>query len=71
VYAADDKTGVDEPNYPLKPTVQVAIASRGSLYDQSTGKRTPIECDQERGIIIHTPILTDNAQVGSVLGGFG
>lgn len=59
VYAADDKTGVDEPEYPLKVTVQVAIASRGCLYDQRTGKRTPVECDQNRGILIHTPILTD------------
>lgn len=60
VYAADDKTGVDEPDYPLKVTIQVATASRGKLYDQRTGKRTPIECDQRRGILIHTPILTEN-----------
>ena len=59
VYAADDKTGTDEPDYPLKVTVQVGIASRGVLYDQKTGARTPIECDQERGILIHTPIQTD------------
>jgi len=60
VYAADDKTGTDEPKYPLKVTIQVAIASRGNLYDQSTGKRTPIECDQDRGILIHTPIQTES-----------
>lgn len=58
VYAADDKTGDDEPKYPLKVTVQVAIASRSVLYDQTTGQRTPIECDQKWGILIHTPINT-------------
>lgn len=62
VYAADDKTGADEPEYPLKVTIQVAVASRGSLYDQKTGKRTPIECDQSRGILIHTPILTETPE---------
>ena len=60
VYAADDKTGTDEPKYPRKVKIQVAIAAHGSLYDQPTGKRTPIECDQERGILIHTPIQTDH-----------
>lgn len=59
VYAADDKTGTDEPKYPRKVKIQVAIASRGVLYDQSTGNRTPIECDQGRGILIHTPIQTE------------
>lgn len=56
VYAADDKTGTDEPEYPLKVTVQVAIAAHALLYNQNTGKRTPIECNQDRGILIHTPI---------------
>lgn len=56
VYAADDKTGTDEPKYPLKVTIQVAIASRSCLYDQPTGERTPIECDTSRGLLIHTPI---------------
>ena len=56
VYAADDKTGTDEPDFPLKVTIQVAIASRSVLYDQATGVRTPIDCDQDRGILIHTPI---------------
>jgi hypothetical protein len=58
VYAADDKTGTDEPDYPLNVTVQVAIAAHSCLYDQRTGERTPIDCDQERGILIHTPIQT-------------
>jgi hypothetical protein len=56
VYAADDKTGNDEPSYPLKVSIQVAIASRSELYDQKTGVRTKIECDQSRGILIHTPL---------------
>lgn len=59
VYAADDKTGTDEPTYPRKVQIQVAVAAHGSLYDQTTGLRTPIECDQARGILIHTPIQTD------------
>lgn len=59
IYAADDKTGTDEPSYPRKVNIQVAIASRGSLYDQKTGKRTLIDCSQEWGILIHTPIQTD------------
>ncbi len=59
VYAADDKTGADENKYPLKVTIQVAIASRSVLYNQQTGERTPIECDQDRGLLIHTPIRTD------------
>ena len=62
VYAADDKTGTSEPAFPLKVTVQVAIASRGVLYDQSTGERTPIECSQDLGILIHTPIRDGEAR---------
>lgn len=56
MYAADDKTGSDEDKYPLKVTIQVAIASRSELYDQKTGVRTKIVCDQSRGILIHTPL---------------
>lgn len=62
VYAADDKTGTDEPNFPLKVTIQVAIASRSSLYDQGSGERTPIECDQSRGLLIHTPLRLEKPQ---------
>lgn len=56
VYAADDKTGTDEWKYPLEVTIQVAIASRSVLYDQASGERTAIDCDQSRGLLIHTPI---------------
>lgn len=62
VYAADDKTGTDEPSYPLKVTIQVAIASRSSLYDQTSGVRTSIECDQSRGLLIHTPLRLEKPQ---------
>lgn len=56
VVCADDKTGTSEPDFGLKVTVQVAIGSRAVLYDQSTGNRTPIECAQNVGLMIHTPI---------------
>jgi len=56
IYCADDKTGDDEPDYPFKVSVQVAIGSRSVLYNQSTGERTDIPCDRERGILIHTPV---------------
>lgn len=56
IYAADDKTGTDENKYPEKVMAQVAIASRSVLYNQETGERTPIQCDQMRGLLIHTPI---------------
>lgn len=56
IYASDDKTGADEPKYPTKVTIQVAVASRSVLYDQPSGLRTPIGCDRSRGILIHTPL---------------
>jgi hypothetical protein len=55
VFAADDKGGSHEPDYPLKVTIQVAVASRATRYDQATGKRAQIECNQKWGILIHTP----------------
>ena len=62
VYAADDKTGTDEPRYGEKVSIQVAIASRSVLYDQKTGVRTPIDCDQKRGLMIHTPLRLGKPQ---------
>lgn len=56
VVCADDKSGASDPDYPLKVTIQVAAASRGEQYDQRTGKRTRIDCDQDVGLLIHTPI---------------
>lgn len=59
LYASDDKTGTDEHRFPLKVTIQVAIASRSQLYDQKTGQRTPIDCDPLRGLLIHTPLRSE------------
>ena len=56
VVCADIKTGSHEPNYPLKVTTQVAVGSRSVLYDQATGSRTLIDCDQDVGLLIHVPI---------------
>lgn len=56
IYCADIKSGSSEPDYPLKVTMQVAIGSRAQTYDQATGKRGAIPCNQERGILIHVPI---------------
>lgn len=56
VYAADDKSGTSDPDYPLKVTIQVAIAAHSVLYDQRTGERTEVDCDQSVGYLIHTPI---------------
>jgi len=56
VFCADIKSGLNEPNYPLKVTIQVAIGANSVLYDQTTGDRTPIECSRELGMLIHVPI---------------
>lgn len=56
VFAADIKTGTSEPDFPLKVTVQVAIAAHSVLYDQETGRREPIDCSVTKGILIHCPI---------------
>lgn len=56
IKAADIKTGTHEPNFPLKVTTQVAVAAHSVLYDQETGTRTLIECDQSSGLLIHVPI---------------
>ena len=56
VVAADIKTGTSEPDFPLKVTVQVAIAAHSVVYDQETGARSAIDCSQVRGMLIHVPI---------------
>lgn len=56
IRCADIKTGTHEPNYPLKVTTQVAIGAHSWLYDQQSGARTAIECDQDVGLLIHVPI---------------
>lgn len=56
IYAADIKSGTNEPAFPDKVATQVAIAAHAQLYTQQTGERQPIICNQERGILIHAPI---------------
>jgi hypothetical protein len=60
VVAADIKTGQRDPEYPLKPTLQVAMYARGVRYDQQTGTRTPLhaDLDLDHGLLIHVPIRT-------------
>lgn len=52
----DKKTG--SVDYPLKMAAQEAIYSRGQIYDPITGKRTPLNVDQDRGIILHMAART-------------
>lgn len=40
----------------FKHCVQLAIYSRSVLYDPATGERTPIDVDQDRGVIFHMPV---------------
>lgn len=56
VYCADIKSGANEPEYPMKVTMQVAIGAHSERYDQLTGQRTRIECSHDRGVLIHAPI---------------
>lgn len=58
IVVGDKKSGRQDPDYPLKVTVQVAIYAHGERYDQDTGKRAPLheEVDLERGLLIHAPI---------------
>lgn len=58
IVCADIKTGTQEPDYPLKVTMQVAMYSRGERYNQETGERTPLhpDVDLDHGLLIHVPI---------------
>jgi len=56
IVVGDIKTGTDEPNYPLKVTIQVAVYAHSVLYDQVTGKRTPVDMSHLDGLLIHVPI---------------
>jgi CBS domain-containing protein len=55
-YIADKKTG--SVDYPLKMAAQLAIYSRGKLYNPDTGTRTPVTVHQDRAIILHMPART-------------
>lgn len=55
---ADIKTGRNEPAYPLGATTQIAIYSRGHLYDQERGRFGHLPSagvDQDHGLLIHLP----------------
>lgn len=54
-YIADLKTGKDVEGKQVGISVQLATYSRSMLYDVETGKRSPLEVHQGRGIIEHLP----------------
>lgn len=59
-YIADLKTGSIE--YGMgKIAAQLAIYSRSQVYDPATHERTPLDVDQDRGIVIHLPAGTGKA----------
>lgn len=58
IVVADLKTGQDEPKYPMGVTQQVAIYSRGHLYDPEQGRvghLPSLGIDQQVGLMIHLP----------------
>lgn len=61
VMVADIKTGQHEPNYPHSATTQIAIYSRGHLYDPEHGRMGDLPnlgVDQNHGMLIHLPAGT-------------
>lgn len=62
VMVADLKTGKHEPNYPHGATTQIAVYSRGHLYDPKTNSRVAhlpsMGIDQNHGLLIHLPAGT-------------
>lgn len=61
---ADVKSGKHDSAYPMKPTIQIAGYAHGVLYDQESGKRTPIHPDlrTDVGLLIHHPIRTPGSR---------
>lgn len=57
ILVADIKSGKSDPDFALKPTIQVAIYARSQKYDQETGLREPIHPDLNvsKGVLIHLP----------------
>lgn len=57
VLVADIKSGKSDPDFALKPTIQVAIYARSCKYDQETGLREQIHPDLNvsKGVLIHLP----------------
>ena len=61
VVVADLKTGKHEPKYPHGATQQIAVYSRGHLYDAEKGRvghLPTLGVDQEVGLLIHLPAGT-------------
>lgn len=61
VVVADVKTGQHDPNYPHGVTQQIAIYSRGHLYDPEKGRAghlPSLGVDQSTGLLIHMPAGT-------------
>ena len=61
VVVADLKTGRHEPKYPQGATQQIAVYSRGHLYDPEQGRvghLPSLGIDQEVGLLIHAPAGT-------------
>lgn len=42
---------------------QLAVYSRCEEYDLETGERTPLDIDQDRGLVVHLPVGTGRAEV--------
>lgn len=58
IMVADLKTGKHEPSYPHASTIQIAIYSRGHLYDPDRGRvgyLPDLGVDQNHGLLIHLP----------------
>lgn len=61
VVVADVKTGKHEPKYPHGATQQIAVYSRGHLYDPEKGRvghLPTLGIDQSAGLLIHMPAGT-------------
>lgn len=58
VLIADIKTGKQDNEFAMSPTIQVAGYAHGKLYSQETGVRTEIHpaLSQTRGALIHVPV---------------
>jgi len=61
VLVGDLKTGKHEPNYPHAAATQMAVYSRGHLYDPERGRvghLPSLGIDQDHGLLIHLPAGT-------------
>lgn len=58
VVIGDVKSGASDPDWAMKPTIQVSIYAHGTRYEQETGRRWPIHPDLSltRGVLIHAPL---------------